>query len=225
MDTQVIIAGGGHSSRFQNKLPKPFVLLNNHPMILYSITTFKSLGISIRLIIPSEHEDHWLQIAQKYHLTDIPYTFGQPTRYLSIRHALNNCPRSKTILIHDAARPFFSATLVGDILRMLDQYQACVPLAPAVDTIKEYKNDTVVATLNREVLGYTQTPMGFDFMALQELIAQQSNNELTDESQLFELAERPIGIVKGTRSNIKLTYPEDLGFAQYYAREYHTLKL
>ena len=220
VECYAIIAGGGASQRFGQDLPKPFVPVNGVPMIIYSIESFMRLSIPVHVIIPSDHEDRWLAIAQQYHLSDVTYSFGQPTRYLSVQTALKNAPPSRYVLIHDAARPLFSPDSVQDILQALTTHPACILGAPVVDTLKKCTDGLVSATVPREDTFHAQTPMGFDRSQLTNLMAQNNDHTLTDESQLFEHHDQPIHVISSHHPNFKITYPDDLALAEYLITTY-----
>lgn len=221
VDTFAIIAAGGTSSRFESGTPKPFILLDGHPLILYSIESFLSYDIPIHLVIPKSYEADWATIAAQYDLNALPYSFGQPTRYQSIKTALHHVPPCHNVLIHDAARPFFDSQLVASILDQLDSFTACIPLSPVVDTLKEHSKGVVHRTIDRNIVGKTQTPMGFQRTVLDDLMAENDDEHITDESQLFERAGHPISVVLSSDSNLKLTYPNDMAFADYFVRHHH----
>lgn len=91
-------------------------------------------------------------------------------------------------------------------------------MVPATDTIVESANgETISAIPNRSVLYQGQTPQSFNMGALKEMLASLTAEErdiLTDACKAFVLRGRPVALVRGDVSNIKITYPQDLRVAE-----------
>jgi 2-C-methyl-D-erythritol 4-phosphate cytidylyltransferase len=72
----------------------------------------------------------------------------------------------------------------------------------------------------REGLWAVQTPQGFAYSLLQE--AQRQAREAgytgTDEASLVERLGRPVRIVEGSESNVKITTPADLRLGAFLLR-------
>ncbi len=90
------------------------------------------------------------------------------------------------------------------------------------DTVKQiiHAQDKVLAqkTLDRSQLWLAQTPQIFPLATLYDYLIQAIEQTIafTDEASLFEhFGKQPL-LVEGSHSNIKLTFPEDLQFAQVY---------
>lgn len=144
---------------------------------------------------------------------------GGKRRQDSVRLGLAALPAAcRTVLVHDAARPFLSAALVNRVLGGLedDACVACVPGLPVADTIKVVESGRVTATPDREKLFAVQTPQGF---ARAELLmaherAEQEQWTVTDDASLFERCGLPVRLVEGDVANRKITTPEDLRMLQ-----------
>jgi 2-C-methyl-D-erythritol 4-phosphate cytidylyltransferase len=91
-----------------------------------------------------------------------------------------------------------------------------VPGLPVSDTIKVARKGTVAETLDRTNLWAIQTPQAFRLGLLRRL--HDSSEELlraaTDDAYLVEREGGRVEIVAGEKTNIKLTSPEDLVFAE-----------
>ena len=71
-----------------------------------------------------------------------------------------NC---KKVLIHDVARPNPSGKLISKIINELNHNHAVVPLIKANDATKRYKKKIIYKNIQRDGLGFSQTPQGFTF--------------------------------------------------------------
>lgn len=143
------------------------------------------------------------------------------------------------VLIHDAARPCVNPSDIEKLItqttqqflqqshQQLQQEQGQesaggLLAVPVRDTVKQiiHSQDKVLAqkTLDRSQLWLAQTPQIFPLATLYDYLTQAIEQTIafTDEASLFEhFGKQPL-LVEGSHSNIKLTFPEDLQFAQVY---------
>jgi 2-C-methyl-D-erythritol 4-phosphate cytidylyltransferase/2-C-methyl-D-erythritol 2,4-cyclodiphosphate synthase len=122
------------------------------------------------------------------------------------------------VLVHDAARPFASASLIARAIEASKKSGAAIPVIPVADTVKRVDEAGVVeATLDRNSIRLVQTPQAFAFPALLEAhrrAAAQGRNDFTDDATLAEWAGMKVNVFMGEPSNVKLTTPEDFAHAE-----------
>lgn len=151
---------------------------------------------------------------------DVTIVEGGPTRQESVANGLEAI-HSEIVLIHDAARPFATADLTADVLRATAGFEGAVPAVPVDETIKRVEDDAVVATIDRAILWRVQTPQAFRTSVLAEA-HQRARSEgflATDDAQLVEHFGGRVAVVRGARTNIKITYPEDFSIAETIAKD------
>ena len=143
------------------------------------------------------------------------------------------------VLIHDAARPCVNPSDIEKLITQTTQQflqqshqqsqqkqgqesAGGLLAVPVRDTVKQiiHSQDKVLAqkTLDRSQLWLAQTPQIFPLATLYDYLSQAIEQTIafTDEASLFEhFGKQPL-LVEGSHSNIKLTFPEDLQFAQVY---------
>lgn len=143
------------------------------------------------------------------------------------------------VLIHDAARPCVNPSDIEKLITQTTQQfsqqshqqsqqehgqesAGGLLAVPVRDTVKHiiHSQDKVLAqkTLDRSQLWLAQTPQIFPLATLYDYLSQAIEQTIafTDEASLFEhFGKQPL-LVEGSHSNIKLTFPEDLQFAQVY---------
>lgn len=218
MKVAAIIAAGGKSERFDSSLPKPFHLLNDLPIIVFSIQKFQQLSIPVHVIIPEELLDRWVYIQNTLCKAPCSYSFGQDTRFLSIKEAVQSIRTTlspDTVFIHDAARPLFDSGLIEQLLISQQTASCTIPIIPVTDTIKRIHTDKTCVTPDRASLFAVQTPMAFDYASLLSLYDTSTDSKITDESQLFERNNMSISTVSGHPENIKITFPHDIRMAEF----------
>lgn len=143
------------------------------------------------------------------------------------------------VLIHDAARPCVNPSDIEKLITQTTQQfsqqshqqsqqeraqesAGGLLAVPVRDTVKQiiHAQDQVLSqkTLDRSQLWLAQTPQIFPLATLYDYLTQAIEQTIafTDEASLFEhFGKQPL-LVEGSHSNIKLTFPEDLQFAQVY---------
>ena len=116
--------------------------------------------------------------------------------------------------MHDAARPFPSLQLIDRVIDAVEVHGAAVPGLAVVDTIR-YQDEAgmlVSGDVPRDRLLRMQTPQGF---IRSHLLAASSGGETaTDDAGLLLASGRPVAVVEGEETNIKVTTRADLVHAR-----------
>jgi 2-C-methyl-D-erythritol 4-phosphate cytidylyltransferase len=147
---------------------------------------------------------------------------GGATRSESVRLALaaaGDGLDSDLVLVHDAARPLFTAELVQATLAAVESegVDAAIAAVPVTDTIKQADGEGVVTqTLDRAVLWAVQTPQVFRRSALERAldVPDEVLVQATDDAWLMERAGGRVVVVPAPPENIKVTTPFDLELAE-----------
>lgn len=223
-----VILAAGSGNRMQLGTKKQFLCYQHKPLWWQSFDTFyhSPLIHGIILVFPDDEPCYARAVEEakaliKEHNYTVPVLFckGGNLRQDSVYHALCIAPRTCThVLIHDSARPFFTAALITSLVQKLEEGQkAVIPSLPLSDTIKEFAVTTdfskiVTHSPNRNFLRAVQTPQAF---SLPELIAahafvQKEKITITDDAMAMEEMGIPVLLIDGEKSNQKITYKEDL---------------
>ena len=124
--------------------------------------------------------------------------------------------------MHDAARPCLTQALLARLLENLAGDPVGGLLAvPVADTLKRADSEQrVQETVARECLWQAQTPQMFRYRILDAAVAQTAG--LTDEAGAVESLGYSPKLVEGAATNLKVTYPADLGLAELILRGQRT---
>lgn len=148
---------------------------------------------------------------------------GGATRQQSARRGLEKiAANADWVAIHDAARPFVSVELIKRCVDAAAAHQAAVPGLPARNTIKVVSADCwIEATPDRAALWEIQTPQVFarDLISAAHQKAAHDGMECTDDAMVVEQFGKPVFVVQGESTNIKITVPEDVWFAEALLRQ------
>ena len=138
-----LIVAGGTGNRMGLDIPKQFVLVNNKPILIYTIEAFlKHPQIDdIYLVIHQDYLDEVNGWIKTYNLNKVKAVIkGGETRQISVFNGLkemkkNGIKDDDIILIHDAARPLVNSTIISNNISTCQKYGAAVTSLGATDTI------------------------------------------------------------------------------------------
>ncbi len=134
---------------------------------------------------------------------------GGKTRSQSVKNALINSKfNSKYVIIHDAARPLYSTKLINKICKLIrsNKYDCVIPYSECSDTILKDNID-----IDRAKLRLIKTPQAFRKTKLIKLHLNNTNKNITDDSNLFRTNNKNFKIkyILDKYLHIKITYKED----------------
>jgi 2-C-methyl-D-erythritol 4-phosphate cytidylyltransferase/2-C-methyl-D-erythritol 2,4-cyclodiphosphate synthase len=139
---------------------------------------------------------------------------GGERRQDSVRLAFERINRrADVVVIHDAARPLVTASLIRRTVDAAFEAGAAIAAVRSSDTVK--RSDAagrVAETLPRDQIYLAQTPQAFRVDVLRKALT--ITADATDEAALVEQAGHPVQIVDGDPRNLKVTSPEDLTLAE-----------
>lgn len=191
MNLAAVVLSAGRGARFGGE--KHAVQLAGKPLWQWSVDLFSGLDIPVTLVgsIPG----------------GIP---GGERRRDSVVAGLNAlAPNVTHVLIHDAARPLASQSLVRRVVDALeDGAKAVIPAVPVTDTIKRVADGSVVGTVDRSELWSVQTPQGFELRVLREA-HDLHDDDVSDDASLVEALGVTVRVVEGDQENRKITYRVD----------------
>lgn len=221
-----IVLAGGKGSRMQSEVPKQYMLLDGKPLLYYSLQAFEESDVERVVLVTAEGEEDYCrkELVERFGFTKVAaIVAGGGERYASVWNGLHFLHSEEDtpeyVLIHDGARPMVTAELINRVLAQTESYGACVAGMPVKDTIQMTDEHGVITlTPKRESLWIAQTPQAFEFLLVYEAYEQVMKEEqiqVTDDAMVVGLyRDVPIQMVRGSYTNIKVTSPEDLVFAE-----------
>jgi 2-C-methyl-D-erythritol 4-phosphate cytidylyltransferase len=209
MRAVALIVAAGRGERLGSNRPKAFVMCGGRPMLEWSLAALDAVAAieAVVCALPPGAETPAGTIG-------VP---GGAERSHSVRAALAAAPAgADVVLVHDAARPLVTPTIVEACLAGLTGVDAAIAAAPVSDTVKEADGDRVLGTLDRSGLWAVQTPQVFRREVLERVLAQpdEAIGAATDDASLVEAAGGTVCLVTTSRWNFKVTTAEDLRVAE-----------
>ena len=223
MKKYAVIVAGGTGKRMGKAIPKQFLMLNDKPVLYYTIKTFLESfdDLNIILVLPEEYTDMGKEIIDAFFDYDrLQLTSGGETRFHSVRNGLRLVEGESIVFVHDAVRCLVTHELIhrcyGNALHM----GSAVPVIRSRDSVrvlKEEDNDNEV--VDRERIVFVQTPQTFHSKILLPAFEIDYKERFTDEATVVEAFGLKISLVEGEEDNIKITRPVDLMIAERILEE------
>ena len=212
MVKSAIITAAGSGRRFGEA--KQFKKLHGKPLYQYSIDVFieSRLFDEIILVIPSSNHEKVQKEIKRDYGSQVSLVIGGPNRQDSVKNAIQNSnPNVDLVVIHDAARPFITTTLIKKCISACETSDGAIIAMQPHDTIKFSKDNIVEKTIDRSNIWMAQTPQAFKKQKILEAYSSIKFDDLnvTDESSLMEKLGYKIMIVPGIGKNFKITTFDD----------------
>lgn len=217
MNVAVIVPAAGAGERLGGRA-KPFIMLAGEPMLVHALRPFLAdsrVSCVVVALRPAEAHNPpaWLATLDPR----IRLTQGGRERGDSVRAALEDVPTDvQAILIHDAARPLVTPTLVDRAIAAVVRGRSAVVGVRMVDTVHEVDEmGRINTTLDRSRLWRAQTPQAFPRAVLVEAHrrAAVEGEHATDDAALVARTGEPVHVIEGDPENLKVTTPADLAVA------------
>jgi 2-C-methyl-D-erythritol 4-phosphate cytidylyltransferase len=211
-----VVVAGGSGERFG--APKQFALLAGRPVVEWSVAACRPSCARVVLVLPADHPA--LSAERPPYGADLVVP-GGATRAASVRAGLAAVPADVgVVVVHDAARPLAAPRLFEAVVAALaDGAAGAICAVPVSDTLKRTDpsspdaSPVVLETIERRGLVAVQTPQAFVAPVLRR--AHETSPDATDDAALVEALGAPVRVVPGDPSNLKLTTPVDLAFAEH----------
>ena len=213
----VVIVAGGSGRRMNSALPKQFMLLGGIPVVARTINTFAEAlpGAEIVVVLPEEHIAMWKNLAARFDVAVHKCVAGGAERFHSVKAGIEALSEDVTsIAVHDGVRALVTKRLIIRAALAIEENDAVIPVIEVVDSYRrvEQGGSTI---LPRSELRIVQTPQIFKSSILRKAYTQEFDQAFTDDASVVEAMGIKITLVDGERTNIKLTTPEDMEWAEW----------
>jgi len=216
MGLSFILLAGGDSNRFKSSIPKQYHKIGGKTLIdiaINKINQFEEIK-KVVLVYNKKHKKY----LKKINLKNTKLIIGGRSRSESTLNALTYLKKQQKIdkvLIHDAARPNFSAQLIKNILKNSKKNRTIIPILKIHEALKENKKKGKILSVERKKFFLTQTPQCFNLDEIFTLHKKQKNKYKDDD---FSLIDKKAKFVNGEKSNFKITDQEDFNLLKNFHR-------
>lgn len=216
MKKYAVIVAGGSGKRMGAEMPKQFLLLNEKPLVQYTLQSFLQAfdDMHIILVLPIEHLAKGMEIIKKMNAEErIQIIAGGETRFQSVKNGLSYIMHPSIVFVHDGVRCLVSQKLIQNCYEQAVEKGSAIPAVAATDSIRidEGSSHFIV---DRSKIRIIQTPQTFQSEMLAEAFKQEYNSSFTDEAAVAEAAGYEVFLIQGDYNNLKITRPIDLHIAE-----------
>ena len=234
MLVSAVILAGGKGSRMNLDIPKQYLMLNDKPLLYYTIKAFEESRVDEIIVVTGDGiingmtKQNYCQkcIIEEFHFNKVKaYAKGGRERYNSVMNGLSKVnPVSDYVMVHDGARPCVSSEFINRCVDEVAEYDSSVAAVPVKDTIKIVDADmNVEGTPDRSCLWQIQTPQSFrysELIAAYDSLKKDDNpGNITDDAMVMEkYGHEKVHITQGDYTNIKVTTREDLDILNIFLK-------
>lgn len=225
------ILAGGVGSRMGEELPKQFLILEDKPVLIYSLEKFLQ-SPQIDMVFIGVHQD-WMAYTEEMVQTHLPdqahrvrIIAGGSGRNDTLQNIIaaidlvRENSEEDIILTHDAARPFVTMRMIRENIAAAEKVGAVNTVCPAIDTIVVSEDGKIISDIpNKALMYYGHSPQSFRINLLKRLystLTQEEKDILTDACKICSLRGQEVALVKSEYTNLKITTPGDYLIAQAY---------
>ncbi|HEY4274677.1 MAG TPA: bifunctional 2-C-methyl-D-erythritol 4-phosphate cytidylyltransferase/2-C-methyl-D-erythritol 2,4-cyclodiphosphate synthase [Rhizomicrobium sp.] len=207
----ILIVAAGKGERTGRAGPKQYEPLLGRSMLRRTMDAFA--GWPVRVVIGPGQEALYAQAAGPNAPAPVA---GGARRQDSVRLGLEALAADAPdyVLIHDAARPLVSRTVIERVIAALENGAAgALPMLAVADTLRRQQDGQWI-TVPREGLQRAQTPQGFRFAHILEAHRAHAQADATDDVAIAGLAGLAVEAVTGEEDNLKVTTEKDFALAE-----------
>jgi 2-C-methyl-D-erythritol 4-phosphate cytidylyltransferase/2-C-methyl-D-erythritol 2,4-cyclodiphosphate synthase len=213
-----LIVAGGNGTRAGGDIPKQYRRIGGTAVIARAFDAlFGHPVIDAVFVVIGDGQESLLAAALGGRMP-AKVVYGGATRRESVSaglEAIDAAGGARSVLIHDAARPFLPDAVIDRLLTAIEVHPGAVPTLPVVDTLVRIDGSQLGDTVSREGLARVQTPQAFRFDAIVAAHRSWSGPlEPTDDAQVARHAGLAVIAVPGDSMLEKLTHEADLTAAE-----------
>src|SRR3954451_7243195 len=184
-----IVPAAGRGERLGSDGPKAFVVCAGRPLVDWSLDVLAEVCDRVVLAVPPGWET-----------AGPDRVAGGSARSASVHAGLAAAPEASVAVVHDAARPLVTRSLVERcVAAVRDGWDGAIAAAPMTDTVKEASapDGRGLRTLDRSLLWRIQTPQVFAAGVLRRAldVPDEALAAATDDASLVEAAGGSIRVV------------------------------
>lgn len=216
-----LILAAGLDPRFQMNIPKQFVIVDNRPIIVYTLQAFQNHPEIDQVIVSCL--PGWQEMvrayAKQFNITKLETIVeggadGQESSWRGIQWLAKHYRPEDTVVVHDAIRPLVSADLITDSIRTCRRKGMGVAAVQSTDTVMMTQDGcTGRESISRFAIRRIQTPQSYRLDYLERMHKEAVEKGILhcmDNNSLLARMGETVYFSKGSDFNIKINAVEDV---------------
>ena len=212
----VIIVAGGSGKRMGGSLPKQFSLVGGEPILARTINAFRKALPAARIVVvlPAEYIEFWKNYSARFDVAKHSVIEGGKERFHSVKNGIEALSDAVDLIaVQDGVRPFASKEMILRAVACAAENGSAIPVVKAVDSYRAIDGEES-KIIDRTPLRLVQTPQIFSAPILRAAYDTEFRTEFTDDASVVEYSGERISLCEGEHTNIKITTPTDIVFAE-----------
>lgn len=220
MNVALIFAGGTGVRMRRSAKPKQFLELYGKPIIIYTLEIFERHPEIDSIVVPclSEWQEYLERMVKKFDITKVEKILPgggntQESKMNALEYLNGRCSPEDIILLHDAVRPLLEDKIISENIRAVKTYGSAVTALPFTETAITCADGATLSTaIPRNTMYAAKAPQSFYFKDVYEAHSKGRDMPYSitiDTCTLMAELGKPIHLVEGESTNIKITTPED----------------
>ncbi len=213
-----LIVAAGRGTRLGTERPKQYLNLCGVPVLQLTVAALLAAPEVGTAQVVIGAADTALYNNAMAKLTDDrlrPPVMGGASRAESVACGLEALKAAEPdfVLIHDAARPFVSPSMITAVVAALEEAEGAFLALPVVDALWHAADGVAQDSVPRDGLWRAQTPQGFHFDAICRAHEAARPGAL-DDVAVARASGLRVRVVPGAEENFKITHPQDMARAK-----------
>lgn len=215
-----LILAGGTGTRLGSDIPKQYVSVKGKTIITYCLQVFGDHPEieAIQIVAGKEwHEEIHRQMSDavlgKFRGFSAPGKNRQYSIFNGLQDIMQYADEKDIVIIHDAARPLVSASLLSDCVNACKKHDGVIPVLPMKDTVYLGEKSKIISLLERDKVYAGQAPeaflLGKYYEANRKLIPDMIM-QINGSTEPAIMAGMDIAMIPGDEGNFKITTQTDL---------------
>ena len=216
-----VILAAGSGRRFDDNRAKQFMEIGGESVLIRSVRVFQDCEDFQEIVVVTRAADRdgVRSILNSAGMTKVTRVIaGGDTRQESAKRGFDAVnPACTYVAIHDAARCLLTSDMLDAVMETAYVTGAAACAQRAVDSLKRTNGSgDITETIDRENCWQVQTPQVFlaDMYRAAAYLAEKDHVNATDDCALCERLGFSVRLVDCGRTNMKITYPEDVVIAE-----------
>ncbi|WP_425637624.1 2-C-methyl-D-erythritol 4-phosphate cytidylyltransferase [Algoriphagus yeomjeoni] len=216
-----ILVAGGKGTRMGGPVAKQYMPVAGKPVLMRTLSVFHKVDPTIDLILVLPESDflYWEELCAQFKFK-IPHRLvaGGNSRFQSVRNGLHSLKAgTELVAIHDGVRPFVAESVISESFEVAEHAGSAIAVIALKDSIRKLRDDGKSFYEERQYFRLVQTPQTFQVDRIKKAFAVTELQQFTDDATVYENQGWQVTLISGNPQNIKITTPEDLGYAEFIA--------
>lgn len=216
-----LILAGGVGARVNAGIPKQFIIVDDKPIIVYTLEAFQHHPDIDAIVVVSleEYLNEIWKLVQEFHLDKVKIvTVGGKTGHLSTQKGVFSlrdiAKKDDIVIIHDAIRPIVPRPIIDDLLAICKKHGNAVSSLAMQETViitEDQKSGN--KSLDRKYVRRVQTPQAYiyeDLLHVYQLAEAQGITDSVYCNTLFIDFGYTLYFSRGFSNNVKITTVDDI---------------